>query len=140
MVKRLLFLLFVQGNTSLRTGVTFMHNGSTVFYTARFKGFLADEKGLKEFYDIEGQAGFKCCISCQNVVNFLHKKSAAEQERQTYAIPIDIDTFDKLKIHDNASFYKMVDLLEEAHTAFETAKEAGETFWPLGESAKRLRV
>ena len=138
LVKRLLFMLFVQGNTNLRTGVTFMHNGSTVFYTARFKGFLADEKGLKEFYDIKGQAGFKCCISCQNVVNFLHKKSAAEQERQTYAIPLDIDDFDKLKIHDNASFYEMVDLLEEAHTALETAKEAGERFGHLAKALKDL--
>ena len=31
--------------------------------------FLADEKGLKEFFCLKGASGFKCCPSCLNVTN-----------------------------------------------------------------------
>ena len=57
-----------------------MHNLADGFYIkrpdgsmrpcrARFKGFLADEKGLKELYCLKGASGFKCCPSCLNVTN-----------------------------------------------------------------------
>ena len=36
---------------------------------AKFMGFMADEKGLKEFYCLKGASGFKFCPHCLNVTN-----------------------------------------------------------------------
>ena len=36
---------------------------------AKFMVFLADEKGLKEFYCLKGASGFKSCLHCLNVTN-----------------------------------------------------------------------
>ena len=65
--KRILHLLFVQ-HTNLATGFFVKRSdGSMRPIRAIFKGFLADEKGLKEFYCLKGAGGFKCCLSCLNV-------------------------------------------------------------------------
>ena len=36
---------------------------------AKFLGFIADEKGLKEFFCLKGASGFKICPHCLNVTN-----------------------------------------------------------------------
>lgn len=50
-------------------GCCIQHNGASVQVVASFCGFLADEKGLKEVYDIKGQAGSVPCPTCLNVRN-----------------------------------------------------------------------
>ena len=44
-------------------------HGGAIVVTAKFAGFLADEKGLKEIFDIKGQAGTSPCLSCPNIRN-----------------------------------------------------------------------
>jgi hypothetical protein len=58
--------------------------------TATFRGFLADEKALKELFDYKGASGKKFCMSCRNVVltpiaddggtDFVHYKTAKMSE------------------------------------------------------------
>ena len=57
------------GGDSWLTGTTVMNGGRSMIIRAKFAGFLADEKGLKEVFEIAGQAGSAPCISCLNVRN-----------------------------------------------------------------------
>ena len=42
--------------------------GSTFFLRARFSALVADEKALKESYDLKGASGLKCCCLCANIL------------------------------------------------------------------------
>ena len=115
LVARLLKLLFVDGCANFRKGFMFIHDGQPEMCTASFKGFLADEKGLKEFYDIKGQGGTKPCISCKNVVNFIHKRDRGGRPRGAYTVGLDVVDRALLHPHSNASIFAMADRLEAAH-------------------------
>ena len=67
-------VMFLASPTNFSDVCFFLVKGVEKMYTACFKGIIADEKGLKEAFDIKGQAGVKPCISCQNIFNFIHKR------------------------------------------------------------------
>ena len=77
--------------------------------TATFAGFLADEKALKDIFDIKGQAGHLPCPSCLNIRNRW----------------VDITSNDALQYHwdpdlskrtcsTDATFRMLIDRLKEA--------------------------
>ena len=75
LVAQVMRVFFVDGVSNFTKGFQIHKpDGGFQMLRATFKGWLADEKALKEFNDIKGQAGTKPCISCQNVFNFIHKK------------------------------------------------------------------
>ena len=43
---------------------------------------IADEKGLKEAFDIKEASGKKPCINCQNIFNFIHKRGDRASDYQ----------------------------------------------------------
>lgn len=55
----MLKLFLVDGAANLRNGFMYVHRGFTEIAHGVFKGFLADEKGLKEFFDLKGASGTK---------------------------------------------------------------------------------
>lgn len=68
--KLILKVFFPDGaGASFKSGCTFFNEHAYIVITATFLGFLADEKGLKEVFDIKGQAGSVPCTSCLNVRN-----------------------------------------------------------------------
>ena len=69
LAKKILQLLFAQTDNLAGGFHVKRPDGSMRPIRARFKGFLADEKGLKEYYCLKGASGFKCCPSCLNVTN-----------------------------------------------------------------------
>ena len=61
LAKTILHLLFL-GTHNFADGFYVRQPGGGMrIVKAKFMGFLADEKGLKEFYCLKGAGGFKCC-------------------------------------------------------------------------------
>jgi hypothetical protein len=110
-------MLFCDGYANFSSGFTFCINGGYRVCRAAFAGFIADEKGLKEFYDIKGQGGVKPCIDCKNVVNFIHKKSVTAARGDGYIVGLDVQSITDLDLHTDASIYAMVDDLIEKRIA-----------------------
>ena len=54
---------------SWERGCTIQHGDRSTLLFAKFAGFLADEKGLKEIFDIKGQGGSIPCFTCLNIRN-----------------------------------------------------------------------
>ena len=106
--------LFVDGPVNFADGFSFMNRGVSVLCTATFVGFIADEKGLKEFLNIKGQAGHKPCPNCKNVVNFIHKRGAAGSD---YVVGLDATSLGELKLHNDKSFFAMVSRVGAAAAA-----------------------
>ena len=67
--------MFTTTPANFTDGCFIVVKGAEIMMRAMFKGIIADEKGLKEAWDIKGQAGTKPCISCQNIFNFIHKRN-----------------------------------------------------------------
>lgn len=67
----LLKLFFNPSGTSWATGVLLTNGNSSALLTAEFKGFMADEKALKEIFVLKGAAGTRPCPTCANVVQFM---------------------------------------------------------------------
>ena len=112
LMKLILKLMFVDGVANFTKGCFIVHEGVERLLTAGFGGILADEKALKEFFDIKGQAGTKPCIQCQNLENFLHKRS--HKDEHGYVISLACADRSRWISHTNNSVYKMVDRLREA--------------------------
>ena len=75
-------VMFTTVPTNLANGFFIVVKGAEIMMRAIFKGIIADEKGLKEAWDIKGQAGIKPCISCQNIFNFIHKQGGDDGYRK----------------------------------------------------------
>ena len=73
MITIMLRTFFVDGISNFTNGFRYIYHGALVSVKGVFRGIIADEKGLKEMFDIKGQAGCECCISCKNVFNVIHK-------------------------------------------------------------------
>ena len=112
LVKSIMKLFFIDGYANLQTGFSYEAHGASRVCQASFGGFLADEKGLKEFMDIKGQAGVKPCVSCKNVKNFIHKNQ--ERAADPYVAGLDVCAGEFIDRHTDESFYAMVDMLIEA--------------------------
>ena len=61
--------VFFTGGDSWINGICLQSQGRSRIVVAVFGGFLADEKALKEIFDITGQAGSAPCFTCLNVRN-----------------------------------------------------------------------
>ena len=111
----------------------YVHGGEHRMYSGSFAGILADEKGLKEFFDIKGQAGWKPCIACTNVHNFLHKESdIIDTSTSSWAVGIDEIDRNRLKSHTNASIRAMFNCLHNTESQTEIDNitfETGNTPW-----------
>ena len=111
LVVKLLKILFVNGPANFTRGFFIMCNGDRKLLRANFAGFLADEKGLKEFMSLKGASGNKPCIACKNVLNLQRKEIRADA---TYSVGVDCDDFAKLKGHTNETVMSMIDRLSGA--------------------------
>jgi len=70
LMKEILLLLWPEVGLSLENGISLEHAGDSIVISFVFAGILADEKGLKEVFDIAGQAGsIPCVLNCFNVRN-----------------------------------------------------------------------
>ena len=78
LLKQLLVAMFVDGPHNFTDGFVVPHGSAALVFRARLVGFMADEKGHKEFFAIKGAAGLKPCISRMNGMNFIHKKGYAD--------------------------------------------------------------
>ena len=69
-MKLVLHIFFGSEAPSFQNGFVLQHREDSMLFTASFEGFMADEKALKELFDITGQAGnVPCPLSCLNVRN-----------------------------------------------------------------------
>ena len=66
---KMILRIFWTGTPNFASGFLVESAPGAMVVTAEFAGFLADEKGLKEIFDIKGQAGTVPCWSCLNVRN-----------------------------------------------------------------------
>ena len=64
-------LFWAEAGQSWSRGVMVGHGNDSAMLTARFGGFLGDEKALKEIFSLKGAAGTRPCPSCANVVQWL---------------------------------------------------------------------
>ena len=104
---KILRLFFFDGLANLSNGCFYVHRGKHKRYTGRFGGILADEKGLKEFFAIKGQAGWKPCLSCKNVHNFLHRQSPPPDG--SWEVGLDVVDRTRLEYNTNSIVFAMVD-------------------------------
>ena len=110
LAKSILSILFVN-KTNLKDGFMIKRpNGSLRHIAAKFVGFLADEKGLKEFYCIKGAGGFKCCPSCLNVTN---KVRLPDDYR---AVGVDCPNPERFKRCTDRLFFGMLNRLQTTRT------------------------
>ena len=102
----------------LDTGCMYVHGGEHRMYSGTFAGIIGDEKGLKEFFGIKGQAGWKPCLSCTNVHNFLHKESDIIDGNRLQSWEVFIDEIDRnrFKSHTNASAREMFNRVNNAQS------------------------
>ena len=63
LMKTVLRVLFLSTH-GLQNGCILQNGQRSLMITGRFGGFMADEKALKEIYDMKGQAGNIICLSC----------------------------------------------------------------------------
>lgn len=112
LMKRVLFAFFPKHNRapSLARGILVCHGGRSAVVSARFSGFVGDEKALKEIVGLKGAGGTKCCPTCSNVVRFLD----ADARHGTSLVGLDCSNYELLNYHTNQSFYDMVDRLKQA--------------------------
>ena len=106
-IRRLMLrILFVNQSTNFRIGAMIMYKGAVVMFTACFGGNLGDEKGLKETYEIFGQAGMKPCLTCKTTTRF-------RETAGTRFVDISCTDPRQFILHTNESIYDMVDKLIE---------------------------
>ena len=111
-------------------GFCYIYQGAHVTVKGVFRGIIGDEKGLTEMYDIKGQAGWKCCISCRNVFNFIHKdKGRVSTEGEVGLDCADRSAFEPLS---NRKLYKFVDRLIEGTNRADVEMKSGINYNPFG--------
>ena len=112
-------MLFVSGPVNSTTGFVISCNDSAKLIRASLRGIIADEKGLKEAFDIKGASGKKFCISCQNMFNFIHK---GRHRASDYQIPANSTDTRAWIPHTDES-------IRELHTRLGDIKATGERGW-----------
>ena len=107
LAKSILHMLFF-GTHNFRDGFYVKHPGGGMRpIKAIFFGFMADEKGLKEFYCLKGAGGFKCCPHCLNVTN------RVKMPDDSQAVGIDCHTRDRFDRCTDKLFYGMLAKLQD---------------------------
>ena len=106
MAKKILQLLFDQTDNLAGGFHVKRPDGSMRPIRAMFKGCLADEKGLNEFYCLNGASGFKCCPSCLNVTN------RVKLPDDSLAVGVDCHSRGRFKRCTDKLFYAMLKSLD----------------------------
>jgi hypothetical protein len=71
LMRALLNMFFAPQGTSWSRGIVVMCGNDAALLTAKFSGFLGDEKALKEILSLKGASGTRPCATCANVVQFM---------------------------------------------------------------------
>ncbi|CAK0816791.1 unnamed protein product, partial [Prorocentrum cordatum] len=124
LLKQILVAMFVDGPHNFTRGFVVPHGSAVRVFRARLVGFMADEKGHNELLAIKGAAGLKPCISCTNVVNFIHKTGYADGQ---YTVGLDCVDKSKLKQLDDDTFWRMHEILASQVGQISTSKIAALT-------------
>ena len=132
MMTILLKTFFVNGISNFTNGFRYVYRGALVTVKGVFRGIIGDEKGLKEMYDIKGQAGWKSCISCKNVFNFIHKDNDHVPMPADWEVGLECADRSKFKPLSNRALYQLVDLLIEGTDRYNVEMRSGINYNPLG--------
>jgi hypothetical protein len=108
-MKLVLQVFFATNGPSFDKGVQIVCGKENILATARFSGFLADEKALSQVADTKGAAGTKCCMDCNNVYN---RVSNAAIHRVEGSVGIDCTDMSKLRRTSDNDFFACYDYLE----------------------------
>ena len=81
-------IFFATVGASFTTGVHIVFRGGDFVATGIFAGFLADLLGHKEITDWKGTNGVYCCMTCDNVLNCLHRAPKAGEVRANCSDPL----------------------------------------------------
>ena len=129
MVALMLKTFFVDGVSNFTKGFRYIYRGALVTARGVFRGIIGDEKGLKEMYDIKGQAGWKSCISCKNVFNFIHKDGHTSTE---WDVGLNCADRSRFKPLSNRKVQRLVDRLIEGTDRHDVEMQSGINYNPLG--------
>ena len=107
LMKLILRIFFAPSGHNFSTGVTIVNGREDILFTARFAGFLADEKAQNQIQDAKGSSGTKCCLACNNV--FSRIESAAVTGN---ACTIACTDCSKFRRNTDAAVYAIYDHLQ----------------------------
>ena len=108
LASRVIRAFFGSSGFNFQLGCRCLVNGVDVYIRAGLGGILADEKGLKQVYDVKGSSGTKPCLVCKNMTS-KHKDLSGHG----YFVGLHCSKYASLDRHSDESFYEMVDLLLE---------------------------
>jgi hypothetical protein len=108
----ILRVFFSDVGASFKRGVHINCDGGGYVATAVFGGFLADLLGHKELTEWKGTGGIRCCISCDNVINMLHRKP----KRGTNEVAANCYDYSKFVVATNETLFNRVDRLHDMAT------------------------
>lgn len=112
LLRHLLEAAFV-GNINFRHGVSLHRGGRTFILFATIKIFVADERALKETWDVKGASGTLPCMFCRNVV--LHRSSLHTFDSSGYLVSMVEHDFSRFVLHSDASFKEAFQTLSLQH-------------------------
>ena len=93
---------------SFCSGVRLVRGKENLLATARFAGWLADEKALNSILDATGASGTKCCIHCNNIFQRVNDDALGGNARSIACT--DVNQFHR---NDDQTIYDMYDCLRE---------------------------
>jgi len=108
-------IFFPERGFSFLNGCTIRFGTESLMFIARFLGWIADEKALKEIFDIKGQAGQSPCFNCNNVVRFIQPTRGSRFVKLSCTDP------SLFELRTNAQLRTMLDRISSAAT--KTARE-----------------
>lgn len=125
---------FPVDGSGLQRGILLVNGNRQHLLRARFGGFMADEKGLKEVFSYKGASGSKPCMTCSNVVRHVDKQAL---EGSTL---VDLSCSDRLlfRYHTKQTVSEIVERLRASkaampRTQYSKLEQAfGVTFEPHG--------
>jgi hypothetical protein len=139
LMRKVLNVFWPSNGASLLTGIVVSIGYETQqVLTATFGGFLGDEKGLKEIYDIKGAAGKRPCPECANVEQFGTEDDRSVRTVGPDIVPISEPLYEKLVLHTNDTWWELIDNLAASYavtgkTAFEKMQtQLGVNYNPYG--------
>lgn len=112
LMRIVLRIFFGTSGPSFKTGVHLVHRSGDFVVQGMFVGFLADLLGHKEISDWRGSNGVYNCLTCQNCVNFVHRRPRAGEVSSNCS---DITLFTK---RTNEAIFNDIDEVVDTHARF----------------------
>ena len=109
LIKRILYVFFPRIGHSLHRGVLVGHGQDSKVVSAIFRGFIGDEKALKEILGIKGASGKKPCPTCSNLVRLVRPEDRAG----TSLVGLECTDYSQLEYHTDESFFGLLDRLRD---------------------------